>query len=267
LDIDQEESYHFSKLGYETAAFVEGVKQQIWNLREESLQEIKEIAPALSAIQASRLAKLMPLGAAAPLGLCEQIAPSFVEALEKKLANTRASESYEVFKDLGERGQIWVGFRKNKVIGGADDAGEAKAATVIEVDAADSEESAQDPFLIWLIAPSPCGQFAAVEFAEADSATFVYRTGGDFEIFAKRLNRALEAINFKREVIRLSDEELRAPENADYYMASKRTAALQFVRENFVGRVIHSGVENWKRKLLELYSENNMLLEVRHEKI
>jgi hypothetical protein len=94
-----------------------------------------------------------------------------------------------------------------------------------------------------------------MEFAEADSATFVYRTGGDFVAFAKQLNWALEAIAFKREVIRLSDEELRKPENGDYYMAAKRTAALQFVRANFVGRAIHSGVDSWKRKLTELWND------------
>jgi hypothetical protein len=93
-----------------------------------------------------------------------------------------------------------------------------------------------------------------VEFAEADSATFVHRTGGDFGIFARQINRALEAINFKREVIRMSDEELQKPENVDYYMAAKRTGSLQFVRSNFVGRVIHSSMENWKCKLTELWS-------------
>jgi hypothetical protein len=105
-----------------------------------------------------------------------------------------------------------------------------------------------------MIAPSPDGQYAAVEFAEADSATFVYRTGGNFTAFARQINRALEAIDWRREVIRLTDAELRKPENADCYMAAKRTAALQFVRANFAGRVIHSSPEAWKRKLTEMWS-------------
>ena len=117
------------------------------------------------------------------------------------------------------------------------------------------ETAAADPYLLWLIAPSPNGQYAAVEFAEADSATFVYKTGGDFISFARQLNRALEALGFKREVIRLSDDELRKSENADYYMASKRTAALQFVRKNFADRAIHSIAESWKRKLTDLWNE------------
>jgi hypothetical protein len=54
-------------------------------------------------------------------------------------------------------------------------------------------------------------------------------------------------------VIRLSAEELQKPENDSYLMAVKRTAALQFVRSHFVGRVIHSNTEAWKRRLLELW--------------
>jgi hypothetical protein len=37
-------------------------------------------------------------------------------------------------------------------------------------------------------------------------------------------------------------------------MAEKHTPALQFVRSNFAGRVIHSSPEAWKRKLTEIWS-------------
>jgi len=59
---------------------------------------------------------------------------------------------------------------------------------------------------------------------------------------------------FRQDLTRfLTDEELREPDNADYYMAAKRTAALQFVRSNFVGRIIHASTESWKRKLMEIW--------------
>ncbi|MDR0293677.1 MAG: zinc ribbon domain-containing protein [Oscillospiraceae bacterium] len=228
LRLDTGESYAYTKLGYDTAPFADAVEKQIRKLREESLAAVKEIDPTLTAAQASQLARLMPQGAAASIGRLAEIAPSFSAALEDKITATRAAESYTTFRELCDPSKIWVGFRK-------------------------TETAASDPYLLWLIASSPDGQHAAVEFAEADSATFVYQTGGDFDSFARQINRALEAINFKREVIRLSDEELRKPENADYHMAAKRTSALQFVRSNFAGRVIHSGAEAWKRGLTELW--------------
>jgi hypothetical protein len=274
------EAYTYAKLGYDTAIFVETVEKQIRKLQEKSLIAVKEIDPALTAVQASQIAKLMPQGAAAPIGQLAGIAPSFMATLENKIAATRANESYMTFKELCDSTQIWVGFRKNEnvkdtrdlsgtisgALGGVSEGltdcgnpheGLNKLAIGV-VGNKETDTAVPEPYLLWLIVPSPDGQFAAVEFAETDSATFVYRTGGDFGAFARQINRALEAINFKREVIRMSDEELQKPENVDYYMAAKRTIALQFVRSNFIGRVIHSNIENWKRKLTELWSSTQL---------
>jgi len=241
LRIGAEESYTYAGMGYDTAVFGSAVEQQIRGLREVTLVSVKDVDPTLSTAQASQISKLMPLGAAAPIGQLAGIAPSFITALETKISATRAAESYKVFKELSDTTLIWIGFRKNE---SSIDAGEMATG--------DTEEAAE-PYTPWLIVPSPSGGAAAVEFAEDNSATFIYRTGGDFPVFAQRLNRALEAISFKREVIRMSDEDLRKPENVDYYMAAKRTSALQFVRESFIGRIIHSSEESWKRKLTELW--------------
>ena len=246
LALDTGESYTYAKLGYDTDSFAGAVEKQIRKLREESLAAAKEIDPSLAVAQASRIASLMPQGAAAPISQLSGISPSFVSALEGKIAATRAAEYYNAFAELCDKSRFWIGFRKNEASTG-DMAADG-------MDELGSEDAAPDPYLLWLIVPSPDGRFAAVEFAEADAATFVYRVNGDFTGFARKINHALEAIDFKREVIRLSDEELRKPENADYYMAMKRTAALQFVRSNFVGRVIHSSPGNWKRKLTELWN-------------
>ena len=289
LKLDTGESYTWAKLGYDTAPFAGAIENQMRALREKSLAAVKEIDPSLSVAQAAQLAKAVPQGAAASFGQLSGMAPSFAAALEKKLEETRAADAYEAFKEICDPAKIYIGFRKNEAAaeeaageqpglaaaglpfpggglpfpgGGLSAPAEGLTAQVSDAapapegetgdDDADEDRS-QDPFLLWLIAPSPDGEFAAVEFAEKDAATFVYKTGGDFEGFARQLSRALEAIGFKREAIRLTEEELLKPEYADYYMASKRTAAMRFIRENFVGRVIHSSPETWKRKLMELW--------------
>ena len=255
LKLDTGESYAFTKLGYDAAPFTDAVEKQIRALREKSLATAKEIDPSLTVAQASQIAKLAPLGAAAPIGRIAAIAPSFAEALSAELAKTRAAETYKEFVQMSGAEQIYVGFRKNEKSETDEEGGADEACGADETCGADEAqpEAPASPFLLWLIAPSPDGQYAAVEFAEADSATFVYRTGGDFGGFARQLSRALEAIDFKREVIRLTESEIMRPENSDYYMASRRTAALQFVRSNFVGRAIHSSPEAWKRKVRELW--------------
>ena len=252
LKLNTGESYTFSKLGYYSAQFAGATENHIRALHEKSVAAVKEIDPSLTISQASQIAKLVPEGAAAPIGKLAAVSPSFTAAVEEKISRTRAAESYMSFKELCDPAQIWVGFKKNEIRSkGKGPNGESRETDV----PADGEEP--DQYLFWMIVPSPDGRYMAVEFAVQpgeSAATFVYRTCSDFSRSAALLNRALEAISFKREVIRLTDEELLNPENADYYMAARRTASLQYIRANFVGRVIHSSPESWKRKLTELWN-------------
>jgi len=243
LKIDADETYKFSKLGYETEKFAAAIEKNLRDLRERTFAAVMEIDPSLSTVQASQMAKIMPQGAAASCGQIAAVAPSFVTALEGKINKTRAAEPYKVFKTMCDPASIYIGFRKKDAF----DEGASEGTQ-------NEKEKEADPYVLWMIVPSPDGQTATVEFAIEGTATFVYRTSGDFNAFAKHLNRALEAINFRREAIWISDAELKKPEYADYYMAAKRTAALQLVRSNFLGRVIHSSPEAWERNLKSLIS-------------
>jgi len=238
LRLNNGDSYTFAKLGHETEVFIQRIETQIRALREKALAALKEFDLSLTPIQASKLAKLLPEGAAAPIGKIAEIAPNFITAFEKRILGTRIGESYKAFKELCEPSKIWVGFKKNYLSDDSDD-------TSCDI----------PPFSFWMIAPSSDGEYAVVEFSQTDTATFIYRTDGDFDGCAMRLNRALEAISFRREVIRLTDEELLKSENADYCMASKRTASLKYVRANFAGRIIHNS--SWKHKLEEILEMNS----------
>jgi len=241
LNLGSEESYTFSKLGYDFAPFVDNIEQRIRKIRENVVKAINELDPSLLSIQASQIAKIMPEGAAAPFGGLFEISPSFVSAVETKINESRAASSYKTLAEIAGPSNICVGFKKNQP-SGADKLGEILVA---------------DQYMMWMVSPGADGKTAIVEFivAKDDSAaTFVYSFPyGSFFSFVARLNRALEAIDLKREVIRLSDEELRNPDNVDYFMAAKRTASLQFVRSHFFTRIIHSSADSWEKKLLSLW--------------
>ena len=248
LKLSTDETYVFSKMGLGTGHFVTVLEERIRALREKSIALVKEIDPTLNTANASQISKLMPEGVAAQMGQLASIAPSFTAALESKISQSRAAASYEAFKEVCDPAKIWVGFKRNDV--------QRDQKTVPAINEATGEETPPDPYLIWMAAPSPNRQYAAVEFAVQpgeSAATFIYRTNGDFLGSTMKLNRALEAIDFKREVIRLSDDELRLKENADYYMAAKRTASLRYIRANFHKRVIHT--ESWKLSLTDRWSE------------
>ncbi|NLM08306.1 MAG: hypothetical protein GX215_05185 [Clostridiales Family XIII bacterium] len=238
LQLDTEERYTFEKLGYDTEPFADAIAEQLHLLREKTLRAIKAIDPSLTPQQAFVIAKKMPKGVAAPVGSLAAVAPSFASALEKRIHSSRSRKEYEIFKTICDPARIWVGFHA------FDEKKDTENGT---------EEEFQSEGMLWLIVPGQRGDTGAVEFIvteEESAATFIYQFRGDFDGFARSFNRALEAISFRREVIRLSDDALQKPEYATYAMAVRHNPALQFVRGSFAGRVIHSSIKSWQKGVL-----------------
>ena len=256
----------YLKLGYDHAPATKAVKDALKVLREKTLAQITELDPSVNAEQSAQLAKLMPEGMAAPIGLIRAISPSFASALEDRIAGSRAAETYKAFQEMTDADIICIGFKKNDMgaFGSADKEEPSERPEAITEGMSDcipdgtteDAEKIAEPYMLWLIAPSQPGNACAVEFAGAEgesAATYVYRFACPWDEFRIKLSMALEAIAFKRDVIRFSDEELLKPENAIYLMANDRNEALNFVRQSFAGRAIHRSMDSWKNQLTELF--------------
>ena len=262
----------YSKLGYDHAPVSKAMQDAIRALRAEMIKQIEELDPLTNDEQASRFSRFMPGGLAAPMGLIRETSPSFAAALEKKIADSRAAETYQVFKEISGQDAVCVGFKRGTFSSGTE-GGEAGSENISSPaggigemlsslqGAANpteegTEEAAEKPdYMLWIAAPSPTGNSCAIEFAGADNeaaATFVYKFEGAWDMFRIKLGMALEAIDWKRDVIRLTDEELLKPENELYSMAEDRNEALKFIRSSFVGRAIHRSMESWKSQVTKL---------------
>ena len=271
----------YSKLGYDHAPVSKAAQDGIRALRAKMADQITDLDPRIESEQASQLSRLMPGGLAAPMGLIRGIAPSFAAALETKIAESRAAETYKVFKEISGSDAVCVGFKPEaQSFGNEEDPssqgveaggiGEPIANAMNQsgelpdqssADESGTDESAAEScdekqgYMLWIAAPSPAGNSCAIEFAGADNdaaATFVYRFGEPWDIFRVRLGMALEAIAWKREVIRLSEEEMGKPENDLYRMAEDRNESLRLIRSSFAGRAIHRSLESWKSQVNEL---------------
>ncbi|NLV17681.1 MAG: hypothetical protein GXY50_10835 [Syntrophomonadaceae bacterium] len=228
LSLGTGESYSFIRLGHDTDTFVECLADRLHFLRTRALSAVRALDGSLNSAQASAIAKLMPEGVAVPLHKLAAIAPSFVTAVEAQVSQSRVGNEYRFFKEICDPLEVCVGMKSGL-------AGE------------------QNQDVLWIIAPGKKPGVAAVELAtgvETAAATFMYRFLESWGVFYPALNRAMEAVNFKREIIRLTDDELKMPEYADYAMAVKRTRALRFLRDRFAGRVIHASEESWKREIV-----------------
>lgn len=229
LTLDTGETYELLRLGWETESFESKLNECMKTIRQNAMDAANAVDPTLGAMQSSQIAKLMPEGVAASMGALFSISPSFSSAIEEKIKNSRAAETYLHFKEVCDPKEIMVGTKSYL-----------------------AEEDQKD--ILWIVAPKlkDNGGVAALEMAlseDSSAATYVYRFSGGWEAFAMRLNHAIEAINFRREVIFLSNEELERKENALYKMSVRRTASLQFLRRSLTGRVIHRTLESWKKDL------------------
>ena len=263
----------YSKLGYDHAPVSKAVQDGIRALRAKMTDQITDLDPRTESEQASQLSRLMPGGLAAPMGLIRGIAPTFAAALEEKIAESRAAETYKVFKEISGPDEVCVGFKPEAQSFGSGEedplsqGAEGEGANAINQpgelpDQSSADESTADEsgaekpgYMLWIAAPSPAGNSCAIEFAGAESdaaATFVYRFEGPWNIFRIRLGMALEAIAWKREVIRLTEEEMGKPENDLYRMAEDRNESLRLIRSSFAGRAIHRSLESWKSQVNEL---------------
>ena len=106
--------------------------------------------------------------------------------------------------------------------------------------------------VLWTVASCSEGRIAAVELAlpnDQAAATYLYRVEGRWEVFARLIDRALDATGFQRRMILLSDDALNEPEHLAEAMLVRRTPALLLLRRCFVGRAIHSSYERWLREI------------------
>jgi len=248
----------YSKLGYEHAPVSKAIQDNIRALRAKLTDQIKDIDPSLNSGETSLLASLMPGGLAAPMGEIKKISRSFAAALEENIAGSRAAETYKAFQEISGADAVCIGFKPDWGFAAAsdNDAGappsEEPSDSHHETRSADEEVESTPGYMLWLAVPSPKGDACAIEFAGAENeaaATFVYRFDGSWDAFRINLGMALEAIDWKREVIRLTDEELGKPEYELYRMANDRNEALRFVRSSFAGRGIHRTFESWKTQV------------------
>jgi hypothetical protein len=74
--------------------------------------------------------------------------------------------------------------------------------------------------------------------------------------FVRNLNRAMRAVNFRREPIHLSERQLQDPRYLKYQYSILRLPELQQLRRQFVGRVMHGSLQSWKQKVHEVLQFN-----------
>jgi hypothetical protein len=134
------------------------------------------------------------------------------------------------------------------------------------------DETGRDRTILWFFIPladgaQPLNAVAQEITSEEGHATYVFRLmppeqfsmaqqAGDAALAGAvtaaiaRLNRALLTLNFRREPIYLTDDQIATGRWARYRAAVRKLDYLQWARSAFIGRAIHNAT--WEQQLLDL---------------
>ncbi|MDV0443079.1 hypothetical protein [Methanorbis rubei] len=246
LSLATGERYMFSMMGSETDFFIEKLAAALRSLRERSMKQLRDMDDSLGSMQASIAAKLMPEGVHAAVEKLSLAVPTLMTTFEHLIQESRISDSYQVLKSLCGNDRLFLGIKSSTK--------EEKTQSMLTELSAGEKVVGQ---LIWLIGVSRSGTRAAVELAlpgNEAAATYLYDVQGEPERFAMMLNRGMEATKFQRELFTLSNEELVKSGHRTEAMLIHRTPSLQLMRKCFVGRVIHSSQDKWKKEMEKYFS-------------
>lgn len=116
-------------------------------------------------------------------------------------------------------------------------------------------EAPGEPVYWFVIAYPKYGRMAVEVTNESGNATYVYRLDGPVDRCVKELSRAMVGLNFRRDVISASEEQLAGESMARYRVALRKLPYVRRMRDLFVGKAAHSTDETWRRRMGQLLQD------------
>jgi hypothetical protein len=236
---DDGQALVFGHLAKRSEEFRDELQRLMAALAKRTADTLQGLIPGVSAETAATLAGVMRDGRAAPQTAVDAIDPALWPLLETAVVGTEELRAtYEHLKAMTPAGQMALGIKSVKSI---------------------EPEPGQEPpppeqgdNHLWFFAPVlEKGNAIAHEItSEAGHATYLYRTGADEVAPAMaKINRAILTLNFRREPIYASDEEIQTGKFSRYRVAVRSLDYLRFARERFLGRAIHNA--SWAAQVEE----------------
>ncbi len=230
-----------SHFGEKFDLFSRTLKEALNKLSLKTQSILKELLPELDPLTIRKAGELLKDGRAVSKDGIDKISPKIWQNLEKKLTAINIKESYDFLRSLSKTEQVFIGIKRDLM-------GELTGE------------------YIWFLVPvfsKKGGNFLAMEAASTieggGKATYFFKIpkGENLDDLIKKINRCMLAINFRREPIYLSDEDLEKPDYSKYKIAISRIPELKLLRQLFVGRAIHTSPENWKENVNNLINQGS----------
>ena len=255
LETDYGDSYLLSRMGKELDTCYKMLNDLIKALSVKTQLSLQELLPIYDSSVIRKITKLMKDGRAARHMDIDLISPGIWTELEKKLDTFGMKEEYEYLASLGHSERMCIGMKRGLMgdltkeyiwflipIFSADT---AKPGNAIAMEATAAEGSGRATYFFKIMEPSIYKNLINQEELQAV-----------VDKSLKQINRDLISVNFRREPIYLTDEQLDSTAYVAYRRAVSKVPSLQELRRLFIGRVIHSSLEQWKASITQLLESN-----------
>jgi hypothetical protein len=282
------EKIEFTQLGQNFDPFAKALSDAINKMVLRTQENIKELIPEATPLAINNLSSLMKDGRVARRKEIELQSQDFWRRLEKEIDEAGITKEYEFLNSFAARDQVGVGIKRGlmgdltgtyiwmmfpllnpgtnrlnntlaiEAFNIQDNIGENKEqqrtseTTVSETDQETSPNMDEEQ------KPATTGAtyffriMGRKEYAQTKDEDLII----ELENFTKNINRAMIDVNFRREPIFLSNDQLDSTKYVQYRFAIERIPSLRMLRSLFIGRVIHSSLDQWKSNIASLLAFN-----------
>ncbi|MGD0643825.1 MAG: hypothetical protein ABSA75_02855 [Candidatus Bathyarchaeia archaeon] len=280
------ERFEFSKLGDKFDAFGKSLSDALNKMLLRSQTIIKEMIPETDPLTTYKLAALMKDGRAARRKDIEALSTDLWRRLTKRIGEAGMDQEYGFLDAMSLKDQECVGVKRGLMGDLTGDyvwlqfplcgSGSNRLLNAVALEAFST--SANDEQIPEVQAKKSDSTEASNEddteekgSTSSGKATYFFRIlsrqayaqTGDAELkieldnFIRNINRCMIEINFRREPIYLSDDTLDSPKYNQYRFAVTKIPSLKVLRNLFIGRVIHSSFDQWKKDVTDLLDFNS----------
>jgi hypothetical protein len=255
------EKMEFSMLGEKFDPLGKALSEAYNKMMLRTQENIKELVPDADPTTVHKLASLMKDGRASKRKDIEQLSPDFWHRLTKRIEKAGISIEYEFLNSRTSRDQVCVGLKRGLMgdltgfytwlLVPLRDSGSGRLSNTIALEAFTIQNSSQGKEEQTSATAGATYFFRVIgrkEYTQAKDEDLIR----ELENFTKNINRYMIDINFRREPIYISEDQLENTKYIQYRFAIAKMPSLRILRSLFIGRVIHSSPDRWKNDVTSL---------------
>jgi hypothetical protein len=248
------EGFVFSQMGRDLDPFAHTLVDLSQNLKLKAQALAKELMPSSDQMTVLKLGELLKEGRAARRRDIVALGENLWTEFEQQILGSEASEAYKFLQSIGQAQDTCIGVKRGLKEGENDylwfmvpvyatDPRQPGNAVIMEAVSSDGENRATYAFRL----------VSRRQYPEMKTPDALQTEFGNF---IRTVNRALIAVNFRREPIYITPEMLLQTQYARYRYSIASLPELRRLRWLYIGRVIHSSPEQWQTDVKNLLAFN-----------